>query len=51
LTDHPGKVFLYKGTPLNVVAGADAYLLVDWESWREVVETRKVTEGRRVGDK
>jgi hypothetical protein len=51
LTELPGRVFLYKGTPLNVVAGADAYLLVDWESWRQVVETRKVTEGRRVGDK
>jgi hypothetical protein len=51
LTERPGRVFLYKGTPLNVVSGADAYLLVDWESWRQVVETRKVTEGRRVGDK
>lgn len=51
LTELPGRVFLYKGTPLNVVSGADAYLLVDWESWRQVVETRKVTEGRRVGDK
>jgi hypothetical protein len=51
VSEIPGRVFLYQGSPLNIVAGADAYLLVDWESWRQVVETRKVTEGRRVGDK
>jgi hypothetical protein len=38
LSDHPGKAFLYKGSSLNVVSGDDAYLLVDWESWRQVVE-------------
>jgi hypothetical protein len=49
VSELPGNVFLYKGSPLSVVSGSDAYLLVDWESWRKVVETRKVTEGRRVG--
>jgi hypothetical protein len=51
VTEVPGMVFIYKGTPLTLVSGADALLLIDWESWKEVVETRKVTEGRRVGDK
>ena len=51
VTEVPGKVFIYKGTQLNLVSGADAMLLVDWDSWHKVAETRKVTEGRRVGDK
>ena len=51
VTEVPGRVFIYKGTQLNLVSGADAMLLVDWDSWHEVAETRKVTEGRRVGDK
>ena len=51
VTQVPGKVFIYKGTQLNLVSGADAMLLVDWDSWNKVAETRKVTEGRRVGDK
>jgi hypothetical protein len=51
VTEVPGRVFVYKGTPLTLVSGADAMLLVDLDSWQKVVETRKVTEGRRVGDK
>ena len=31
-------VFIYKGTPSTLVSGADALLLIDWESWKEVVE-------------
>lgn len=49
--DLPGRVFIYKGTRLTLASGSDAILLVDWEGWKELVETRKVTEGRRVGDK
>jgi len=51
VTEVPGRVFIYKGTQLNLVTGADAMLLVDWDSWDKVAERRKVTEGRRVGDK
>lgn len=51
VTEVPGKVFIFKGTQLNLVSGADAMLLVDWDSWHKVAETRRVTEGRRVGDK
>jgi hypothetical protein len=49
--DLPGRVFIYKGVRLTLASGSDAILLVDWEGWKELVETRKVTEGRRVGDK
>jgi hypothetical protein len=49
VTEVPGNIFLYKGTPLRVVSGADALLLIDPESWKKVIEQRKVTEGRRVG--
>jgi hypothetical protein len=51
ISDLPGKSFLYKGVQYQVVSGADALLLFDWESWNKVVETRKTTEGRRVTDK
>ncbi len=51
VTEVPGRVFIYKGTQLNLVTGADAMLLVDWDSWDKVAERRKVTDGRRVGDK
>jgi hypothetical protein len=51
VTDLPGKIFLYKGTRYTLVSGADAILLFDWEGWKQVVDTRKATEGRRVGDK
>jgi hypothetical protein len=34
-----------------LVSGADAILLMDWDGWKRVVETRKVTEGRGVGDR
>jgi hypothetical protein len=51
VSEVPGKVFLYKGTRYTLVSGADANLLFDWDGWKRVVETRKATEGRRVGDK
>ncbi len=45
------KVFLNKGTRYQLVSGSDAFLLVDWEGWERLAKTRKVTEGRRVGDR
>jgi hypothetical protein len=45
------KIFLYKGIRYQLVLGSDAFLLVDWEGWERVAETRRVTEGRRVGDR
>lgn len=48
--DLPEKSILYKGTRYKLVSGADAILLVDWEGWKKLVETRKATGGRRVGD-
>jgi hypothetical protein len=51
IADLPEKSFLYKQTRYKVVSGADAILLFDWEGWKRLIETRKVTEGRRVGDK
>jgi hypothetical protein len=48
--DLPAKSFLYKGVQYQVVSGADAVLLFDWESWNRIVETRKTTGGRRVAD-
>jgi hypothetical protein len=50
VTEVPGKVFTYKGTPLTLVSGADATLLLDWDSWEKVAATRKVTGGRQVGN-
>ena len=47
----PDRVFLYKGIPYKVVSGADAVLLFDLDGWKRVVETRKTTEGRQVGDR
>jgi hypothetical protein len=49
VTEVPGKVFTYKGTPLTLISGADAMLLLDWDSWEKVAATRKVTGGREVG--
>jgi len=49
ISDLPEKSFLHQGVRYNVVSGADAMLLVDWETWNKVIETRKVTEGRRIG--
>jgi hypothetical protein len=49
ITDLPDKSFLHKGVRYKLVSGADAMLLVDWETWNRVIETRKVTEGRRIG--
>lgn len=49
VTEVPGRVFIYKGTALTLVSGADAMLLLDWDSWEKVAETRKVTGGRQVG--
>ena len=48
VTEVPGRVFTYKGTPLTLVSGADAMLLLDWDSWEKVAATRKVTGGRVV---
>jgi len=45
------RFFLYKGIQYKVVSGADAILLFDLDGWKRVVETRKVTEGRQVGDR
>src|SRR6266850_1667794 len=50
IAELPEKSILYKGTRYKLVSGADAILLVDSEGWKKLVETRKVTEGRRVGD-
>ena len=47
----PDRSFLYKGVRYKVVSGADAVLLFDLEGWKKVVETRKVTGGRQVGDR
>src|SRR5215468_8543045 len=49
--DLSDRSFLYKGIRYKVVSGADAVLLFDWEGWKRVVETRKTTEGRQVGDR
>ena len=46
----PEKSILYKGTRYKLVSGSDAILLMDWDGWKRLVETRKVTEGRQVGD-
>ena len=51
IADVADKSFLYKGVRYKVVSGTDAILLFDWEQWKAVVETRKTTEGRRVGDR
>lgn len=51
IMDLPDKTFLYKGVRYKLVSGSEAILLVDWEGWKKVVETRKVTEGRRAGEK
>jgi hypothetical protein len=51
IADVPEKSFVSKGVQYKVVSGADAILLFDWDGWKRVVETRKVTEGRRVGDR
>jgi hypothetical protein len=47
IADLPDKSFLYKGVRYKLVSGSEAILLVDWEGWKRVVETRKVTEGRQ----
>jgi hypothetical protein len=51
IEDVPEKSFAYNGVQYKLVSGADAILLFDWEHWKSVVKTRKVTEGRRVGDR
>jgi hypothetical protein len=45
----PEQTFVYKGVRYQMVSGSEAILLVDWEGWKRVVETRKVSEGRRPG--
>jgi hypothetical protein len=47
----PQRIFRDKGARYTVVNGADAVLLVDWEEWQKLVETRKATEGRKVEGK
>ena len=47
----PERVFLHKGTRYKLAYGANAFLLVDWEGWKNLVETRKATGGRQVGGK
>lgn len=47
----PEKVFLHEGTRYRLSYGMDAYLLVDRGELDKVIETRKATEGRRVGDR
>lgn len=51
ITEIPERFFLHKGIRYQLVSGSDAYLLVDWEGWEKLAETRKVTEGRRVGER
>jgi hypothetical protein len=51
IADLPEKFFLYKGIRYQLVSGADAILLFDWEGWKRLVESCKVTGGRRVGEK
>ncbi|HEU4343868.1 MAG TPA: hypothetical protein VFU31_20130 [Candidatus Binatia bacterium] len=51
VTELPERYFLYKGIRYQLVSGSDAYLLVDWKGWEKLANTRKVTEGRRVGDR
>jgi hypothetical protein len=51
ISELPEKVFLNKGTRYQLVSGSDAFLLVDWEDWERLAKTRKVSEGRRVGDR
>lgn len=51
IADLPEKSFAYNGVQYKVISGADAILLFDWDGWKRVIETRKVTEGRRVGER
>ena len=51
IAELPEKSFLYKGVRYKLASGADAILLFDWEGWKKLVGTRKVTEGRQVGDR
>jgi hypothetical protein len=51
ISELPDRFFVHNGIRYKVVSGADAILLFDWESWKTVVETRKATQGRRVGDR
>jgi hypothetical protein len=51
IVELPEKSFLYKGVRYKLVSGDDAILPFDWEDWKKVVETRKVTEERQVGDR
>ena len=49
ISELPDRFFVHKGVRYKVVSGADAILLFDWEGWKTVVETRKTTQGRKVG--
>ena len=50
ISDLPDRYFLHKGVRYTVVSGADALLLFDWDGWKKLVERRKATGGRRVGE-
>ena len=49
--DLSDRFFLYKGIRYKVVSGADAVLFFDLAEWKRLVENRRVTEGRQVGDR
>jgi hypothetical protein len=51
ISELPDRFFVHKGVRYKVVSGADAILLFDSETWKKVVETRKATQGRKVGDR
>jgi hypothetical protein len=51
ISELPDRFFVHNGIRYKVVSGADAILLFDSETWKKVVETRKATQGRRVGDR
>ena len=50
ISELPDRFFVHKGVRYKVVSGSDALLLFDWDGWKKLVERRKVTEGRRVGE-
>ena len=51
ISELPEKVFLHKGTRYQLVSGSGAFLLVNWEGWESLAKSRKVNDGRRVGDR
>ena len=51
IRDLPDKSIVHQGIRYKLASEDDVMLLVDWTTWNRVIETRKVTEGRRVGEK